>query len=42
MNTHIMVADIHRNIFKTRGDNDGQNQMVSDTRAFYVASLNKH
>jgi len=32
MNTHTMVADMYQNIFKTRGDNDNQNQVVSDTR----------
>jgi len=34
MSTNTMVADMHQNIFKTRGDNDDQDQAaVSDTRA---------
>ena len=36
MNTHTIVADIHKNMLKTREATDGQNLAVSLTRSPYT------
>ena len=37
MNTHIFVADMHRNMLKEHETADGQNLAVSDTRSVHIA-----
>ena len=34
MNTHNMVADMHRSALETRGDTDNRDCTVCETRAF--------
>ena len=36
MNTHTIVTDIRQDVLRIRTDTDSQNQMVSDTSAFYI------
>ena len=33
MNTHTIVADVHRNVLRIREDADNQNRGVSDSHA---------
>jgi len=37
VNTNTIVSDIHRNMLKREGGADGQQRVVSDTHALYIA-----
>ena len=36
MNTHTIVADMHQNMLKTRGDADCPDRLVSNRRGLHV------
>ena len=40
MNTHTIVADVHRNVLKFCEDVDSQNRVVSDTRSLRHHRIN--